>query len=85
MGSDQLYKSARVRILRRIVFIIMVLVWLWSCGALRYLIGVPSFVVLAIMIIVPIAALRSSKWKKPIIIFGAILFFVSLVDRKSVV
>ena len=79
MGSDQLYKSARVRILRRIVFIIMALVWLWSCGALRFLIGVPSFVVLAIMIIVPIAALRSLKWKNPIIVFGAILFVVSLV------
>ena len=58
MGSDQLYKSARIRILSRIVFIIMALVWLWSCGALRFLIGVPSFVVLAIMIIVPTAALR---------------------------
>ena len=79
MESDQLCLSARVRIFRRIVSAIMVLVWLWSCGAFRFLIGVPAFVVLPIMIIVPITVVRSLKWKKPIMVIAGILFVISLV------
>jgi hypothetical protein len=79
MESDQLCLSARVRIFRRIVSAIMVLVWLWSCGAFRFLIGVPAFVVLPIMIIVPITVVRSLKWNKPIMVIAGILFVISLV------
>jgi len=79
MESDQLCLSARARTFRRIVSAIMVLVWLWSCGAFKFLIGVPTFVVLPIMIIVPIAASRSLKWKKPIILLAGILFVIVFV------
>ena len=79
MESDQLCLSARARTFRRIVSAIMVLVWLWSCGAFKFLIGVPTFVVLPIMIIVPIAAVRSLKWKKPIILLSGILFVIVFV------
>ena len=80
MESDQLCLSARVRIFRRVVSIIMVLVWVWSCGALRFLVGVPGFVVLPIMAIVPIVVIRSLKWKRSVIVGAGILFVIVFVQ-----
>ncbi|NRB46002.1 MAG: DUF4105 domain-containing protein [Verrucomicrobiales bacterium] len=79
MESDQLCSSARVRILRWMLWVIMFLVWAWSCGAYRYLVGVPGFVILPIMIIVPVCVIRSLKWRKTILVIAGILFVVVLV------
>jgi hypothetical protein len=61
------------------LWVIMFLVWAWSCGAYRYLVGVPGFVILPIMIIVPICVIRSLKWRKTILVIAGILFVVVLV------
>ncbi|MED5472108.1 MAG: hypothetical protein VX577_10195, partial [Verrucomicrobiota bacterium] len=85
MESEQLSSSARARILNRVLLTIWVIVWFWTCGGYRYLIGVPGLVVVPLMIAVPITALRSLRRRKLIVGISLLLFvivFVALLIEK---
>ena len=85
MESEQLSSSARARILNRVLLTIWVIVWFWTCGGYRHLIGVPGLVVVPLMIAVPITALRSLRRRKLIVGISLLLFvivFVALLIEK---
>lgn len=79
MESEQLSMPAKVRILRRALSIILLIGWFWTCGAYRYLTGVPGLLVIPVLIGVPISVVRSLKWKKPIVVIAVALFIIAFV------
>ena len=59
--------------------LLMSLAWLWLCGALRYLMGVPSFLSFVILIGLPIYFYKSKKRRKHLLILSTVLLLISVV------
>ena len=59
--------------------LLMSLAWLWLCGALRYLMGVPSYLSFVILIGLPIYFYKSKKRRKHLFILATVLLLISVV------
>ena len=74
-------KSTRKRLRLRTLFKIplMILLWLWVCGALRFLIGIPFFIVGPLIIFLPLVYYKYKNFRKYVIISGSVLFLFSFI------
>lgn len=74
-------KSTRKRLRVRTLFKIPLisLLWLWVCGALRYLVGVPFFIVAPLIIFLPLVYYRYKNHRNHLIVLGAVIFVVSFI------